>query len=55
MMELIVLGEIPGTGFQLTLSWVIAIATLMVGITMLRHTHKHHDTMQHVDIEEKAL
>ena len=35
MLELIVLGQIPGTGVVITLPWILGCATIFTGGTLL--------------------
>ncbi len=46
MLEFIILGEVPGTQFIVSLSWVLAVATVLFGGTILRQIHKKHDQSQ---------
>ena len=55
MLEFIVLGQVPGTGFVITFTWTVTLITVLAGVSLLRREHKHHDTMQQVSIEEAAL
>lgn len=55
MLEFIVLGQIPGTGFVITFGWIVGLITVATGVGLLRYEHKHHDLMQLVSIEETAL
>lgn len=55
MLEFIVLGQIPGTNFVITFSWVVAIAALIFGMSILRHEQKQRRIEQQVVIEEVAL
>lgn len=55
MLELIVLGQVPGTGVVLTFSWVVALVTIIGGGGLLRHIRKQRDLHQQITIEETAL
>lgn len=44
MLEFIVLGEVPGTSFIITFSWVVALATLVVGAGLFRRAHRPQQT-----------
>lgn len=55
MLEFIVLGQIPGTGFVITFSWVVAAATVLGGISLLRYEHRHQNILQQVKIEETSI
>ena len=56
MLEFIVTGQVPGTGFVVTFSWVIAGAVVIAGVAMLRREHSQHDhTNKQVEIEELAI
>lgn len=55
MLEFIVLGQVPGTGFVITFSWVVAVMTVVIGLSSLRHEHNHHELEQQVEIEEITL
>jgi len=55
MLEFIVLGQVPGTGFVLTFSWVIAFAAVFFGVNVLYYEHKKHDAMHQAPLEEIAL
>lgn len=35
MLELIVLGQVPGTGIVITLPWILGAATIFVGSSLL--------------------
>lgn len=52
MLEFIVLGQIPGTGVIITFSWVIGIATILFGSSLLRSTHKRHGHVQSLHVDE---
>ncbi len=55
MLEFIVLGQIPGTHFVLTFSWVVALATVSTGTLLIRREHIRRELMQQVEIEEVAI
>lgn len=55
MLEFIVTGQIPGTNFVLTLSWLVAIAVIIGGSSLLRREHKHHDHTEQTNIEDIAI
>lgn len=55
MLEFIVLGQIPGTEIVITFSWVITVASLLFGVSVLRHELKHRQLEQQVSIEELAI
>lgn len=55
MLELIILGEVPGTDFVITFFWAAVFATIVIGGAALRHTHKQRQLLQRVEIEELAL
>lgn len=55
MLEFIVLGQIPGTGFVITFSWVVAVSTVVIGVSLLRHVHNERAVTQTVAIEEITI
>ncbi len=56
MLEFIVTGQVPGTDFVVTLPWVIAAGTILIGAVMLRREHAHHDHRSHqTEVEELAI
>lgn len=36
MLEFIVLGNVPGTSFQITFNWVLIISGILVGVPVLQ-------------------
>ena len=55
MLEFIVLGQIPGTGFVITFTWAIGLITVIAGIGLLRREHKHHDHTGQLSLEDLAI
>lgn len=55
MLELIVLGEIPGTGIVLTLPWVVLLSAAFAGIVGLQHTRRNRVIIQQAKLEEITL
>lgn len=55
MLELIVLGEVPGTQVIITFSWVIAIISVATGTVLLRRTHKQREISDYGNVEDKTL
>lgn len=55
MLEFIVLGEVPGTGVVVTFSWAVAVATVVVGMSLLRNIRKERAISQMVSIEELTI
>lgn len=55
MLEFIVLGEVPGTGVVVTFSWAVAVATVIVGMSLLRNIRKERAISQMVSIEELTI
>lgn len=41
MLELIVLGKVPGTGIVVTFPWILGIATTITGLTLLYIVRRH--------------
>ncbi len=41
MLQFIVLGQIPGTGFQLTFTWLLLLAPIAL-MALELHLHKKH-------------
>lgn len=55
MLEFIVLGQIPGTHFVLTFSWIVAFAVIGAGATLIRREYRHRELIQQIEIEELAI
>jgi hypothetical protein len=55
MLEFIVLGQIPGTNIVLNFSWIVGIATVAVGLGIVKHEYTQRHTSQQVSIEEMAI
>ena len=55
MLELIVLGQVPGTGVVITFSWAVAIITVLTGVSLLRRVRRDRTVNHLVKIEEVAL
>jgi hypothetical protein len=55
MLEFIVLGQVPGTQIVLNFSWIVTIATLLLGTTLIKHERRQRQTSQQVSIEELAI
>ena len=55
MLELIVLGKIPGTGIVVDFQAVAAVATIIAGVALLRYIRKNRLIEQLVQIEEITL
>lgn len=55
MLELIVLGEVPGTHIVITLSWAIALMTVFFGSAALRAAHRKQLNKDTVRIEDIVL
>lgn len=55
MLEFIVLGQVPGTSFVITLPWVITIAMLVLGTSVMKHEYKQRHAATQPAIEELAI
>ncbi len=55
MLELIVLGQVPGTKIVITFSWAVALLTMLSGVSMLRRIRNQRITSNLVHIEETTI
>lgn len=55
MLEFIVLGQIPGTDIVITFSWAVAVATVVVGTSLLYRIHSQHNISKLVELEEITI
>jgi hypothetical protein len=55
MMELIVLGEIPGTHIVITFQSTLAIMSLLLGVAIARQITKQHNHSNDTSVEEITL
>lgn len=55
MLNFIVSGQIPGTPIVLTFQWVLAIASLALGVVIARQITHQNRRNSVVDVEEVTL
>lgn len=55
MLELIVLGQVPGTKVIITFSWAVAILTVVTGTYVLRLIRRQRLISNLVHLEETTL
>lgn len=55
MLELIVLGQVPGTHFQITLSWVLAVSAVLLGTVEVRNIYRRRSATPKAQLKKLLL